>query len=123
MAAPNLDFRPTQLDLNCEAGDAFTVRFEFIDDITEDPFPLDPLGEWTAQVRLYALAGDPVGEFVVDTSELVDGVVSITLPAETAALLIGLRLRWDLQEIATDVPPKTWYSGNLFVAGDVSRAL
>jgi hypothetical protein len=122
--------RPKQLDFDLYAGDSFAVLFEFIDETTGEPWPLE--GTFKAEIRS---KGEVVTEFTVDDSEQPEGRLRLSLTGDqtqtlaaatptchhrTAATTCAQCMSWDLQQ---DFPggPRTWYRGAVAVTADVTR--
>ena len=114
---------PAQFDLDGQpnqgpairVGDRYSFPFQFIDDETEQPFPVDVT--WVAKV------GDiqnqlVVVEFTCTVSGDDDNVVTITLTAEQTAELVPGKYAWDLKDTDND---DTWVEGKVRIDADVSR--
>ena len=122
--------RPRTLDFDLYAGDSFAVVFEFINEKTKEPWPLD--GTFKAEIRA---KGEVVTEFTVDDTEQTDGKLRLSLTGEqtdtlatatptchhrSAATTCAQCMSWDLEQ-SFDGGPRTWYRGAVTVTGDVTR--
>ena len=117
---PVIDVTPTTLDLTLYAGDGFSMRINFVNKTTGLPWPLD--GTWSAQVRLTAVATETLADFVIDTSDMINGNIVVSLTGEdTRACLVAPVCYWDLQQTPTGGEPRTWYLGKVKVSQDVTR--
>ena len=104
---------PKPLDFEVYRGDGFAVLFNFTQDA--EPWPLT--GTWEAQVR-ETPTDEILTSFTVDDSEADEGNLRIALSSVQTAALTGPAV-WDLQQ--TDGEPRTWYRGNIYPSGDVTR--
>jgi hypothetical protein len=116
IAAPVVDLGPGAVDLRAYRGDDFAVRFNFryADDM---PVVLD--GTWRAQIRRRHDESPPLDEFDVDATEQAAGLVWLRLTAEQTTAL-PQRAVWDLEDIGGP-GVRTWFSGVLYIGGDVTR--
>lgn len=117
---PTIDVTPANLDLTLYAGDGFSMRINFVDKTTGDPWPIE--GTWLAQIRATAVAADPIAEFVIDDSDAANGhIVASLTGADTRACLGNVTCFWDLQQTPPEGQPRTWYAGKVKVSQDVTR--
>lgn len=115
-----ITMRPVTLDLAIYAGDGFTVQFVFADQATG--LPWDAVGVWEAQVRATAASPAPVASFTIDTSDHALGIIRASLTGDQCrAVLAYKHAVWDLQQTPAGQEPRTWYSGRIAAAQDVTR--
>lgn len=113
---------PATLNLDLYGDDAWALRLVMrgpdVDNAPGDP--IDLTGRtYAAQVRANAKATDVLVEMDVDTSELADGVVTLSIPDDS---IRGLRGVWDLEEwLPGATRPTTLFRGSVRWTQDVTR--
>ena len=125
-----LSTAPKVLDFELYAGDGFAVGFEFVDQVTGAPYPLD--GTWLAQIRNRT---DVLTEFTIDDTEQTGGKIKLSLTGEQTAALPGCYRgqngssacssgcpSWDLEQSFVG-GPRTWYRGKVHTLVDVTRVV
>ena len=105
---------PQELNLNLYSGDGVTLLFTFIENEVAWP----TAGTWIAEIR-GSTGGAVIAEFFISNNQA-GGVVTASLTGTQVAAL-GQSAVWDLQQTPPGAEPRTWYRGNITVAGDVSR--
>jgi len=119
-SVPTIDVTPQNLDLLLYAGDGFSMRINFIDKMTGDPWPVD--GTWIAQVRSTATSEEVLASFTIDDSQANVGHITASLTgADTRACAGQVTCFWDLQYTPPGGQPRTWYAGKVKVSQDVTR--
>jgi hypothetical protein len=116
IAAPVVDLGPGAVDLRAYRGDDFAARFNFR---YADDRPVVLAGTWRAQIRRRHDDATPLGTFAVDATEQAVGIVWLRLTAAQTTTL-PQRTVWDLEDTAGP-GVRTWFSGGLYIGGDVTR--
>lgn len=107
---------PGKRNLEITRGDDYSHRIEFV----LDGAPVDKSScSYAAQIRTMETAVDDVA-FVVDGSQLAQGVLVISLAASVTRNLPSLAV-WDLQQTAPGPTVTTILKGSVVVTEDVTR--
>lgn len=115
---------PRRVDLSVYAGDGVGLRLTAVNAETGDK--LDLAGEIEAQVKANRSDTEPLAEFAVDTAQVADGILDLSLSGDqTAALIIDssrFEGSWDVQWLADGEQPRTLVQGYLTCDLDVTRS-
>lgn len=126
-----LSTQPKVLDFELYAGDSFALQFEFTDEQSGAPYPLE--GSWLAQIRNRT---EVITEFTIDDSDQATGKLRLSLTGEQTAELGAIAgchrgsngstscssgcPSWDLEQ-SYAAGPRTWYRGKVHTAVDVTK--
>ena len=117
---------PGDYPLTLYRGDTRVLSLAFTEDDGETAVDLSGK-TWRAEVRETVDSSAVLLTWTVDTTDAVDGILVLTLPAtqwadaDIPAADIAVKWAWDLESTQSGVV-RTWLKGKVKVIGDVSRA-